>query len=323
MKPEITTSVESEKDSDNMDKASEDTESASKDETADNSGIKIINSDPDVKKETEIKSDEEFTTESEEVTEKEEVNEITDNTPSNETKPIRKINSDSDKKDDETSVPEDNKETEEPISEDKITGESEFNNDSDKISGEETEDKSQDSDVIKGEEFKSETVISDTQNKDSEKASDENEVKKITGASDKSADEEKKPEGQKPFNKADIMTGTYLFDGVALSKELAGNNPPEKEWISKMKIENGRLTIWGKPRLKNEITNEIIQLPEIELTFEMAENFEYTQIGIMGEKEERIDYFNNMGENLNSQDSAVRIVDGKVTYITFAGGNAR
>lgn len=110
------------------------------------------------------------------------------------------------------------------------------------------------------------------------------------------------------------------YNAISLSKKNINEYPyPEggRTWVSKLKIEDNNLIVWGSLECTESGSSEIKYIEEKKRTFKLSENVD---LGLdwVGSKEEQIQHFNDMGEDLSSM-FYFRTIKDEVTYITFAG----
>lgn len=135
----------------------------------------------------------------------------------------------------------------------------------------------------------------------------------------KQLDESVKRSEEKALLEESGQDGTKEYNALSLSKNnIDSSSTPKGAWVYKLKIENNNLIVWGSLDCNSQGSSQIKHLKDQKRIFKLSDNVD---LGVdwVGNRDKQIEYFNDNGQNMNSEAFFFRTINGKVTYLTFAG----
>ena len=135
----------------------------------------------------------------------------------------------------------------------------------------------------------------------------------------KQLDESVKRSEEKALLEESGQDGTKEYNALSLSKNnIDSSSKPKGAWVYKLKIENNNLIVWGSLDCNSQGSSQIKHLKDQKRIFKLSDNVD---LGLdwVGNEDKQIKYFNDNGQNMNSEAFFFRTIKGKVTYLTFAG----
>lgn len=120
------------------------------------------------------------------------------------------------------------------------------------------------------------------------------------------------------YKKTATVKRAYAADTLS-KKYLNTHARPKGAWVYKIKIENKRLIVWGSLDYTTNGSKKIRHLKDGKRIYPLAKNVMLSGFEWAGDLEEQIALFNKLQADLGYGGVTFKTVNGKVTYITFAG----